>query len=72
MFEQFSAANAFEEGEPQQQVYVGHQREGMLGELRSQFVGRICNDSRHSDRGSSLLQEIADEFVVSLSRCRSR
>ena len=34
MLQQFGAAGAFEESKPQQQEHVGHQAEGMFGELR--------------------------------------
>ena len=64
MFEQFGAADAFEEREPQQQIYIRHKCEGMLGELRSKPVRWICKENPATFRCSFLLQEIADEVQV--------
>jgi hypothetical protein len=59
VLQQFGAADAFKEGEPQQQIYVGHKRKGMRGELRSQLVGRVRNETRTPTWCAFLLEEIA-------------
>ena len=61
MLQQFGAAGAFEEREPQQQVHVRYQAEGMLGELYGQPARRLRHDHRTTFRRTLSLQEIADK-----------
>jgi hypothetical protein len=53
-----------EEGQPQKQVHVRHEAEGMRGELHGQLARRLRHDDGAAGWCALSLQEITDEVEI--------